>query len=64
MPLIAGQVGTHLEQADRDAHRDSGTPLSALVARDGPRVLCELLEDAREAVLALADGQEEPRGAK
>lgn len=55
---------THLEETDGDAHGDARASLRALVARHGPRVLLELLEDACQAVLALRDGEEEAGGAK
>lgn len=50
-----------LQQPDRNAHRNPGTSLTSLVALHGPRVLLQLLQHSRQAELALAHGEEEPR---
>lgn len=50
---------THLEHTNGYAHRHTGAALGALVVCDRPRVTLELLQDASELELALADGQKE-----
>ena len=53
-----------LQQAHRHAERRAGAPLRTLVARHGPRVPLQLLEDPGELVLALRHGQQEARDAQ
>jgi hypothetical protein len=55
---------TYLEKSHCDTHRDTRASLTPLVTRDRPGVPLQLLQHARQAVLALADGEEEPRRSK
>jgi len=52
-----------LKQADCDAERSARAALRALVVRHGPRVALQLLEDARQLVLALRHRKQEARRA-